>query len=259
VYTNSQFLQGKTFFRVCFEQTSHFQSEMSDLEAVADTISSSIKYCLEPNSLRHDSRLHPKPKLESTGNNLPSVLDAIFTGPDQSARIAMEEHLHSAVPTLAGISVPTNQQNNGEKTLEFVMSGIKPRDTISAELASDGALLLTAFLALAYGDTPGILLVEEPENGLHPARLKLVVDLLKKISIGEVGNRPRQVMVTTHSPVLLNYVMPEEVNIFHRTESGDTAITPMSKLPNIRSLLSDYGVGELWYLLGEEGLLREPA
>jgi hypothetical protein len=41
------------------------------------------------------------------------------------------------------------------------------------------------------------------------------------------------------SPILLNYVKPEEVNIFERKESGETAITPMSRIPDIQTLLSD--------------------
>ena len=118
-------------------------------------------------------------------------------------------------------------------------------------------MLLTAYLALAYGNTPEVLLIEEPENGLHPSRLKLVIDVLRKISTGEVGNRPRQVLVTTHSPILLNYAKPEEVRIFQRDQEGGTRVTPMTKVRDIDKLLQDFAVGELWYLLGEDALLKE--
>ena len=44
---------------------------------------------------------------------------------------------------------------------------------------------MTAYLALAYGNTPDLVLIEEPENGLHPGCLQMVVDILRKMSTGE--------------------------------------------------------------------------
>ena len=117
-------------------------------------------------------------------------------------------------------------------------------------------MLLTAFLTLAYGKTPGLLLLEAPENGLHPFLLKLVIDLLRKISTGEVGNRKRQVIVTTHSPLLLNYAKPEEVRIFLRDQERGTQVRSLTDAPDIDKLLKEFAVGELWYLLGEEKLLE---
>ncbi len=118
-------------------------------------------------------------------------------------------------------------------------------------------MLLLAFLALLYGNTPEILLIEEPENGLHPSRLQEVVALLRKISTGEIGTKPRQVILTTHSPILLNFVEPEEVFMFLRDEELGTNIVPMRQAPNIKNLMKEFGTGELWYLLGEEGLLKK--
>ena len=117
-------------------------------------------------------------------------------------------------------------------------------------------MLLTAFLALAYGNTPQILLIEEPENGLHPSRLQMVIDILRKMSKGEIGNQARQVIVTTHSPLLLNFVQPEEVRIFRRNADGATEVTPMDQIPNIERLHKEYAPGELWYLFGEDELIK---
>jgi predicted ATPase len=200
--------------------------------------------------------LSPNPVLTPTGDNLATVVDAISAGPDRSAITDLERVLNAEIPTLRGISLKSTQDSL--KSLEFTLVGNgRPFVTIPAAQASDGALLLTAFLSLAYGNTPEILLIEEPENGLHPSRLKLVIDILRKISTGEVGNRPRQVLVTTHSPILLNYAKPEEVRIFQRDQDGGTRVTPMTKVPDIDKLLQEFAVGELWYLLGEDALLKE--
>jgi predicted ATPase len=224
-------------------------------QAFANAFSSSEKFRLAAETMHRPSQVKPRPELAPNGSNLAAVLDALISGPDRLARTNIEKYLHDVVPTLAGIALQVVGQN--EKTIEFALAnGGPPFQTIPAALASDGALLLTAYLALAYGPTPEILLIEEPENGLHPSRLKQVIELFRKMSRGEVGNRPRQIIMATHSPILLNYVEPDEVRIFQRDPEKGTQITPMNKVPNIDKFINDFATGELWYLLGEEKLVQ---
>ena len=117
--------------------------------------------------------------------------------------------------------------------------------------------MLTAFLALGYGNTPEIVFIEEPENGLHYSLLRMVIDLLRRMTTGEVGNATRQVIVTTHSPLLLNFARPDEVRIFRRVADGGTKVVPMEGVPNIQSLLGEFAPGELWFNLGEDALAKE--
>jgi predicted ATPase len=195
--------------------------------------------------------------LSPSGNNLAAVLDALMTGPDRAAVTAMEAALHSAIPTLRGVSTPSAPDGQpGEKTIAFVLANdARPPVTIPCELASDGAMLLTAFLTLAYSDTPDVLLIEEPENGLHPSMLASVLALLRDMSTGKVGNRPRQIILTSHSPLLLNYATPEEIRIVRRDDKG-THVTPMTSVDVIADLMKEFGLGELWYLVGEQGLVE---
>jgi predicted ATPase len=227
------------------------------LETV-EALSSTTKYCLDPEAMRADVALEPDPVLSSSGKNLAAVLDAILSGPDRQVVLGLEQALRDAIPTIHGVAAQVVQSAKNAKAVHFLLNGKeRPGVTIPATLASDGAMLLTAFLALAYGNTPSILLIEEPENGLHPSRLKLVVDLLRKISKGEVGNRPRQVLLTTHSPILLNFAQPEEVRILTRDPERGTQVKPMTEVSNIKTLLEEFAPGELWYLLGEDALLKE--
>ena len=101
------------------------------------------------------------------------------------------------------------------------------------------------------------LVFEEPENGLHPFRLQMVLDILRKMSRGEVGTRQRQIVITTHNPLLLNYASPEEVRVFVRHPEEGTQVIPMTKVPDLDRLLKEFALGELWYLLGEEKLFQE--
>lgn len=222
-----------------------------------DAIRSSGVYKLAPRSLRSGAVPTPDAILSETGDNLAAVLDGLISGPDREAVLAMEASLQAALPNLRGFAVrPVLGGSPGEKVIEFALSGGGRRATIPCELASDGAMLITAFLALAYSDTPEVLLIEEPENGLHSARLKEIIDLLRRMTTGEVGNKRRQIILTTHSPLLLNYARPEEVRIVRRDPEQGTQVTPLDKVEGIDGLLEEFGIGELWYLLGEQGLVE---
>ncbi len=228
---------------------------------VLRVLESSRTYALNPQAMREAAAAETNPTLESTGKNLASVLHALLTGPDRQVVLDLEQKLHEEIPSLRGISTPLTS-NNGQSgyRIDFTLEvAAKPPVSIPASQASDGAMLLTGFLVLAYGDTPKMLLIEEPENGLHPSRLKKVIEILRKMSTGEIGNQARQIILTTHSPLLLNYVRPEEVRIFRRSGSEGTQVTSMSDVPNIDRLQREFAPGELWYLFGEEELVKGPA
>lgn len=237
-------------------------NRLEPYQALRSAFSSRSIYHLDPRQMRKRAIPTAGAVLTSTGDNLASVLDGLLSGPDREAVVEMERVLHDAIPSLQGFAVrPVVKGNQGEKSIEFVLSGTKPTMTIPCVLASDGAMLLTAFLALAYSDTPEVLLIEEPENGLHPTRLKEVIDLLRRMTTGEVGNKRRQIILTTHSPLLLNYARPEEVRIVRRDPEQGTQVKAMSDVPGLDTLRQELGLGEIWYLLGEQAMFdaKEPS
>ncbi|MHB1422684.1 MAG: AAA family ATPase [Gemmataceae bacterium] len=228
--------------------------------AIAEAFTSSLEYQFDLDSLPRPSVPQPGIVLEPSGANLAAVLDLMQNSPDRSSFETLQKSLHEAIPTLRGIVLPPVPQPSvqGAKALEFILSGNgQPPVTIPASQASGGALLLTAFLTLAYTQTPGLLLFEEPENGLHPYRLRWVLDILRKMNRGEIGNRKRQIILTTHNPLLLNYANPEEVRVFVRHPEEGTKVIPMTQVPDIDRLLKEFALGELWYLLGEEKMFEE--
>jgi len=126
---------------------------------------------------------------------------------------------------------------------------------IPAALASGGALVALAYLTLRHLPEPRrLLLVEEPENGLHPSRLKEIVDILRQAATSQEGN---QVILTTHSPFLLDYVEPEEVRVFLRNDQDDIEVHNVAEVPEIRDRLKYLMLGELIYNEGEQELVKE--
>ena len=81
---------------------------------------------------------------------------------------------------------------------------------------SEGLLYFLAFSALPYLAPSSILLVEEPENGLHPARIRDVMNILKEIS------KTTQVLIGTHSPLVVNELEANQVTIVTRDAKHGT-------------------------------------
>jgi predicted ATPase len=145
--------------------------------------------------------------------------------------------------------------NNGEGFALFLVreDGVE----IPASLASGGTLITLAFLTLTHLREPRkLLLIEEPENGLHPSRLGEIIEVLQKA----VQSQPdSQVILTTHSPLLLNYVDPKEVRVFLRNKEkdNDVEVFNLAQVPDIKDRIKYMMLGDLVYNEGEEGLVKE--
>lgn len=116
----------------------------------------------------------------------------------------------------------------------------------TAYSASDGTLRFLGLLAALLGNQRSrFYFFEEPENGIHPNRLSLLLQLMQQ----EVANSSMQIVITTHSPLLLNFLSPESLEyaslmyrIGDRTESR---ITKIMDIPNARELVANEGLSSL--------------
>ncbi|EYE99981.1 Hypothetical protein CAP_1862 [Chondromyces apiculatus DSM 436] len=97
-----------------------------------------------------------------------------------------------------------------------------------------------AFAAIPYLEPASMLLIEEPENGLHPARIAEVMRVLREVS------KTTQVLIATHSPLVVNEMQPEEVTVITRTPETGTRATLIKDTPNFAKRSSVYALGELW-------------
>ncbi len=110
-----------------------------------------------------------------------------------------------------------------------------------ASQISDGTLrficLATLFLQ-PEEYMPDVILLDEPELGLHPFAILLLGELIKKASINH------QLIVSTQSVELLNMFSPEEVIVVDHKENA----SQLKRLntPELKNWLSDYSMGDLW-------------
>ncbi|MGH7272347.1 MAG: AAA family ATPase, partial [Polyangiaceae bacterium] len=130
---------------------------------------------------------------------------------------------------------------------------------IPADLASSGVMLILGYLAIAYSPSqPDVLLIEEPENGIHPRALERVMRFFRMLASNTPGPEKPQVILTTHSPYLLDFVEPEQVIMFGRKPNGESVAANLATLPGVQERRADgMSVGELWYNAGEDELLKD--
>lgn len=240
------------------------EKNIEEIQIICDTLKPAQSYSFIANKLAEPAPLNlpERFKIERNGFGLAKLLDDLFDN-DARTHIQLDNEYSKLFPQFKKISLDKlNIRGNGtgKRILLETLSG----NTIHANMASDGALLILGYLALTYIPTPPpILLIEEPENGIYPKRLGEVIKLLKKLASGTNGIKFPQIILTTHSPYILSFFVPEEVTFLSRPPNdpdGPVRARPLSQAPNINERLADgeFYLGELWYNLSEEDLFGAP-
>lgn len=178
--------------------------------------------------------------LGDSGENLPTVLEGICADPKRKETLA--DWLSELTPMdVADFDFPRDPSGR-----IHLMICEKNDRKVSAYSASDGTLRFLALLAVLLGENPkGLYFFEEIDDGIHPVRLNLLMDLIER----QTAKRGIQVLTTTHAPTLLTVMNDktfEKTSVVCRLEdTSDAIIRPVAKLPNVRELRKDQGLGRL--------------
>lgn len=178
-------------------------------------ITSLATFQMSPELSRHSGVPTPNPHMSARGENLPAVVDWLQRKKPKdwkSVLVAMKD----IVPELSEISV--NYLHTRTLGLFFHEKGVGRPWT--AEEISDGTIRALAMLVACYDPRNTALLLEEPENSLHPWIIKEIMEHLRRLSV------KKMVVVTSHSPVVLNMLSPREVWVIFKSD-GETKIRPL--------------------------------
>lgn len=178
------------------------------------TLLSSVRF-LEINpkaSRRVNDRFERSSSLEADASNLAAVLARIKVDTTTDERpdgvIAdISADLASLIPSVHRVEVESD-----DRTKEYSFGILTSNKmTFSSRVISDGTLRLLALLtALSDPNRGGVLCFEEPENGVHEGRIPSLVGLLRE-STTVSGGRPFQVLINTHSPVVMKSLEDDEI------------------------------------------------
>ena len=202
--------------------------------------------------------------MQASGFGLARVLDAIL-GYNRPQFEKLESRFKQLFPSIVALRIlPTAGYRTQPTDDDFVPmltretgKGIFVRfqgheADVPATHLSEGVLLMLAYLAVLFSpEPPRLLLIEEPENGIHPKRLQEVLSILRQL-VSE--QQHTQIVLTTHSPYVLDSFQPDEVTLCHKNESGEVSVRRLSESKTVREQIDLFSLGEIWTAAGDDDL-----
>jgi len=217
----------------------HYPPHYPHLTALKKELQSWFFYYFEPRErMRAPTSVKEVRHIGLMGEELAAFLNTLRNlDPRQFA--AVEKAMHSLIPAVTGIR--TDVSKVGEVELSLMEGGV----AMPAPVVSEGTLRMLGLLALSgVKEPPALIGFEEPENGVHPRRVRDVAKLLA--ARAESGNT--QLVVTTHSPILPDHVEDNSLYVCRKV-GGETKIEPfkhwgpLSRRPEIDSALEEVEEG----------------
>jgi hypothetical protein len=169
------------------------------------------------------------------GSNLPWVVAEL----ERKAPDRLKEwvgHLRTALSDLQAVRT-VEREDDRHRYLKLVYSeGLE----VPSWMASDGTLRLLALTLPAYlRELRSVYLIEEPENGIHPRAVETMYQSLSSVY-------DAQILMATHSPVILSAARPKDILCFAKTEQGATDIVRGDEHPELSHWRGETDLGTLF-------------
>lgn len=149
----------------------------------------------------------------------------------------IEDTLRQIAPFFEEFRLAPSKLNESKIRLEWKEKGSDAY--FNASSFSDGTLrFLCLATLLLQPELPAVVLLDEPELGLHPAAVTLLADMLSSAATRT------QVIVATQSVTLVNLFEPESVWTVERSDS-QSVFRHLSQ-QDMSAWMDDYGLGEMW-------------
>jgi predicted ATPase len=216
-------------------------------EHVAETLADMQRIDPSPALLRAYSQAYEIKRMGEHGENFAALVRMICADPPT------KEAYLSWLQELRPRDVDDVYTRSGAIGEPMVMMKERGREWPAPTL-SDGTLRFAALAAAFFQpDMPGIITIEEIENGIHASRLRLLVELMRS----QAAAGKTQVMATTHSPIVLAWLKSEEyATTFYckrDEETGESHILPLSEIPRFNEIVSKQPISDLF----AEGWMEE--
>lgn len=191
-------------------------------------------FILDSLSIREASPPGQVKKFKTDGSNLPWVINDLKKDEKQFRKWIA--HVQTALPDIINIDTIEREDDKHRYLRIFYEGNIR----VPSWLVSDGTLRLLALTLPAYlPDFTGVYLIEEPENGIHPKAVETIF-----LSLSSVYNA--QIMLASHSPIVLSLVERDQVLCFAKTQGGITDIVNGSDHPALRDWKGETNLSVLY-------------
>ncbi len=171
---------------------------------------------------------------ESDGSNLPKVVKYLKENYKDIFKRWLE-HVKTALSDVVSIDIEERTEDRYLYLVVEYSNGI----SIPSWLLSDGTLRLLAQTLIAYLPVKDkLFIIEEPENGLHPLAIETVVQSLSSVY-------ENQIILATHSPIVLQLSEPKDILCFSKTDSGAVDIVRGNEHPKLKDWKRDVDLATL--------------
>jgi predicted ATPase len=247
--------------------TSHGQL----LKPLIDYLSGSIFYgLLSPDSIRKGNGQTLVGSIGINGVNLAACIHNMT--PDD------REQLDETISKLVDYRLKIKTADVGRIELYIEEEFCSTKTRINKDHISDGLLRIIAFVVISFiegtiaivtedgnklatesseiiiaSKNDGLILLDEIENGINPYLTEKVILSLR----GLVEKAFRQLVITTHSPVMLNDFRPEEIVFLWRDKNGSVQVKKFFDTEEMQEALSFLNPGEIWENYGKDTILEK--
>jgi predicted ATPase len=198
---------------------------------------------LNPVECRKPGASTPNPELERHGANLPAVVRYVKQHQHDSWDAVMVA-MRRIMPGLT--SIETHYTADRHLSLLFAEQGTRGW---TANEVSDGTIQSLALFTCLFDRRVPLVLIEEPENAVHPWIVRTFVEGCREAT-------DKQILLTTHSPALIAFLKPIELDVMWRSSDGHSHVCDLLTLDPQAEKLWTEGTVDLFQLI-DGGWLRE--
>lgn len=190
----------------------------------------------EEAKIKYQNDIDDNRQFREDGSNLAAFLYRLQqTAPDSYHKIVRT--VQQVAPFLGDFQLQPSALN--PEKIRFEWRDNETDDYFNAHSLSDGTLRFICLATLLLQPTPPpLIIIDEPELGLHPFAINLLASLLRSASLDS------QVIIATQSVTLVNQFEPEDIVVVERQDKQ--SIFKRLDSASLEHWLEDYGIGELW-------------
>ncbi len=173
--------------------------------------------------------------LSKFGENLSYVLERIVEN-DENKRKFM-----NLVSMLLPYVENVNVYDVADERKIFRLFESYSEKPILSPFISDGTTNVLALVSILYFGQGDVIFIEEPERHIHPSLLMDLVGMMK-----EVSSNQKQIIITTHSPEILNNCDLEDILFISRDENGFSELSKPIDSEDVRDFVKELGIGQIF-------------
>ncbi len=193
-------------------------------------------YRFNPEVMRPPQKVRKEYRLVENGENLSTVIHTLFSDGDP-ALDEIVDVLKACVRTVEDLVSPIY----GDAQTYVALKEKSVPSPVGSWGLSDGTLLSLALAAaLVTPDRPSLIALEAPDIELHPYVMQTLAEMLT------IASGHTQVVVTTHSPYLLDFLSPESFVVVEKTD-GATTCRSLRDEQDVQKALAELGAGTVWH------------